>query len=329
MERFLNQPFLSLAFLPTPLEYTKELSKMLQINLYIKRDDETGLSLGGNKVRKLEFLLADAINKGADIIITTGSLQSNHARLTAAAANKVGLKAILLLKGKKPEKMQGNLLLDKILGAEVHFIEAKSYQEINEFAFEMMEKLKKEGHNPYYIPVGGSTPIGALGYVKAYQELMEQASKQNLKIDYIVNAVGSGGTSAGLEVGKRLFENNVKIVGISVDAEKSVFKKDISEIASSCLANLNIDKKVLPEEVIVFDEYIGEEGYGKKSMKGTEALLITARKEGIILDPVYTAKAMAGLIDLAQKGYFEEGSNVVFFHTGGTPAIFDIYADGI
>ncbi|MCG0276693.1 MAG: D-cysteine desulfhydrase family protein [Thermosediminibacteraceae bacterium] len=311
----------------TPLEFAPMLSKKLGIKLYIKRDDKTGLVTGGNKSRKLEFLMADAVNKNADVVLTTGSLQSNHAMLTCAAANKLGLKSVLVLKGKEPTQFQGNLLLERLLGAEIHFVDAKEYGEVYKLMEEMMADLRGKGKNPYFIPVGGSTPLGAVGYVAAAEELFKQADEMGLKVDYIVNAVGSGGTSAGLEVGVRLFERAARVVGISVDSEKQVFQEQIAEIAKECAKLIGKPISIEPEDVIVFDEYIGEAGYGKPSKAGNSAIELVASCEGIILDPVYSGKAMAGLIDLARQGYFHPGSTVVFFHTGGIPAIFDLLKD--
>ncbi|TYP49229.1 1-aminocyclopropane-1-carboxylate deaminase/D-cysteine desulfhydrase [Thermosediminibacter litoriperuensis] len=311
----------------TPLEYAPRLSEKLGIKLYIKRDDKTGLVTGGNKVRKLEFLMADAVKKGADVVLTTGSLQSNHAMLTCAAANKLGLEPVLVLKGKEPARLQGNLLLEKLLGVRVHFVDAEEYREVYDFMEEMMADLQAKGRNPYFIPVGGSTPLGAVGYVAAAEELFQQAGEMGLNVDYIVNAVGSGGTSAGLEVGVRLFNKSTRVVGISVDAEKSVFQQEIARIAAGCASLIAKSLDIKPEDVIVIDEYIGEAGYGKPSRAGNSAIELVAACEGIILDPVYSGKAMGGLIDLARQGYFNPGSTVVFFHTGGIPAIFDLLQD--
>ncbi|NLU10564.1 MAG: D-cysteine desulfhydrase family protein [Tepidanaerobacter acetatoxydans] len=321
----LNMPRIKLCQLPTDLEPASNLSEKLEnVTIYFKRDDNTGLAMGGNKGRKLEFLLADAIKKEADVIITTGSIQSNHTRMTCAACRKLGLDVILVLKGKKPLSFQGNLLLEKLMNADIRFVDALSYDDIGITVNYIMSELKAEGKKPYFIPVGGSVGLGACGYVDCALELFNQADKQNLRIDYIVNAVGSGGTSAGLEVGVRLAKKNSKIVGISVDAEKTVFKQDISRIAQDCASLLEADLKILPEDITVFDEYIGEDGYGKPSRQGIEAIKLVAETEGIILDPVYSGKAMAGLIDLVKKGFFEKGSNIVFIHTGGTPALFDM-----
>jgi D-cysteine desulfhydrase family pyridoxal phosphate-dependent enzyme len=323
----LKLPRIKLCQLPTGLEPAPNLSKKLGINIYFKRDDNTGLAIGGNKGRKLEFLLADAVEKGADVIITTGGVQSNHTRMTCAACRKLGLEVILILKGKRPATFQGNLLLERLMDADIRFIDVPSYDEINSAVDELIDKLKSEDKRPYYIPVGGSVGLGACGYVDGAFELFKQADMQDMDIDYIVNAVGSGGTSAGLEVGVRLAKKDSKIIGISVDEEKSVFKQDIARIAQDCADILKIDLSILPQDIIVFDDYIGEHGYGKPSRKGIEAIKLVAQTEGIILDPVYSGKAMAGLIDLVKKGYFEEGSNIVFMHTGGTPALFDMLVD--
>lgn len=324
----LNLPRVKLCQLPTDLDPASNLSKKLgDVNIYFKRDDNTGLAIGGNKGRKLEFLLANALKKEADVIITTGSIQSNHTRMTCAACRKLGLDVILMLKGKKPAQFQGNLLLEKLMNADMRFFDVSSYNEIGAEADRLMEELRAKGKNPYFIPVGGSIGLGACGYVDCALELFSQADSQNLRIDYIVNAVGSGGTSAGLEVGVRLAKRDAKVVGISVDSEKSVFKQDISRIAQDSISLLGADLEILPDDITVFDEYIGESGYGKPSRQGVEAIKFTAETEGIILDPVYSGKAMAGLIDLVKKGFFKKGSNIIFIHTGGTPALFDMLVE--
>lgn len=320
---FENYPKANLAFLPTPLEKIERFSSEVgDINIYMKRDDNTGLAMGGNKARKLEFLMGDAKSKGADTVLTTGGPQSNHARMTAAAARRLGMEPILVLKGREPAVRQGNLLLDDLLGADVRFVDTKDYGEIHGKMGEIASQLESRGRKPYIIPLGGSTPLGALGYVEAFLEIMNQADEMGIKVDYIVNAVGSGGTHAGLLVGAYLSGKDVEIVGISVDAEKGVFQNDIARIATECSRLLNNDREFKPEDIIVFDEYVGE-GYGIVNNETVEAITLMARTEGIILGPVYTGKAMSGLIDLIKKGYFKQGSNVVFIHTGGTPALFD------
>jgi D-cysteine desulfhydrase family pyridoxal phosphate-dependent enzyme len=321
----LKLPRVKLCQLPTNLEFARNLSEKLgNVNIYFKRDDNTGLTIGGNKGRKLEFLLADAINKGADVVITTGGVQSNHSRMTCGACRKLGLDIILVLKGKEPSVFQGNILLEKLMNADIRFVDVPSYKEIDIYVEGLMDELRAKGKKPYYIPVGGSVGLGACGYADGTLELFMQADKENLKIDYIVSAIGSGGTSAGIEVGNLIAKKDCTIVGISVDAEKAVFKQDIARIANDCATLLKTDIKLSPEDIIVFDDYIGEAGYGKPSHLGIEAIKLVAETEGIILDPVYSGKAMAGLIDLAKKGYFKKGANVVFIHTGGTPALYDM-----
>lgn len=319
-----------LASLPTELEEANRFSGSVRsdLNIYIKRDDNTGLALGGNKARKLEYLMADALEKGADVVLTTGGPQSNHARMTAAAAAKLGIKAVLVLRGKNSSPHQGNLLLDDLLGAELIFVDTDDYEDVYREMDRISDELAREGKTPYIIPVGGSTPLGALGYVNAFEEMIAQAEKEGIKVDYVVNAVGSGGTHAGLLVGSKLFHYDVEVIGISSREEREYFAKEISRIAGECSRLLGKDYEFPPEEIVVFDEYTGP-GYGIPEERTLSAIKLLARTEGIILDPVYTGKAMAGLIDLARKNYFKPNSTVVFFHTGGAPANFEILVNRV
>ncbi len=322
-----------LAHLPTPMERTKALS--LELNgpaIYIKRDDQTGLAFGGNKARKLEFILADALIKKSDVFITSGGIQSNWCRQTAAAARAFGIKPILVLfkRPEAPKGYDGNLLLDFILDADIRIIELKEDEKVNteEIISRIADDEKEKGHNPYIAPVGGSRvggsmkePLGAISYTKAFLEIYRDAKKKKIRISHIVLATGSGGTQAGLIVGARALGTDIEIVGISVSREKESVKKNVSAIADDTAEALGLSMTFSPEEVVVFDEYLGE-GYGILNQEIADAIRLVAKKEGIILDPVYTGKAMAGMIGLARKGYFTKGDGVVFLHTGGTPAIF-------
>jgi len=314
-------PRVKFANLPTPLEEMPRLSKLLGgPKLWVKRDDQTGLAIGGNKVRKAEFAMADAIKKGANVVITTGAVQSNHARTIAAAAAKLGLKAVLVLRGKEPEGYNGNLLLDYLMGAELRFFDVKR-EEIPKIMEEVARELEDEGQTPYIIPGGASYPIGAIGYVNAALELLNQANERGIKVDYIVHAAGSGGTQAGLVLGNKALNTGIKVLSISIGPPKERLIEAAVKIADGSAKLLDIDVSVNLNDMTVNDEYVGG-GYQVLSKEVVDTMKLVAKTEGILLDPVYTGKAMAGLIDLIKQGYFEKGESVVFFHTGGAPALF-------
>ena len=317
-----------LAFLPTPLEYADNLTKLLNgPKLFFKRDDCTGLAFGGNKTRKLEYIMADVLEKQADTIITIGGLQSNWARQTAAA-RKLGLKIILVLNGKEPEEYQGNLLLDSILGCDIRFKPYTDEEEQREEAGEtpitgvIAEEVKRNGRIPYIIPLGGCNPIGNLGYINAVKELKKQSEEKNMNIDYIISAVGTGGTQAGIELGLKLYEINTKCYGISISRHIKAKSQEISDLCNQTVKYFKLEcSQFSPDEITVNYDYIGK-GYAIPMNEGIEAIRIVAQTEGIILDPVYTGKAMAGLIDLIKKGKFKKSENVLFLHTGGEIANF-------
>ncbi len=313
-------PRIRLAYLPTPLEHLPRLSKHLGgPKIWIKRDDLTGPSFGGNKVRKLEFVMADAIRKGANVVITTGDIQSNHARSTAAVASKLGIKAVLVLRGKRPSEVSGNLLLDKLFGAEVRFFSVER-EEIPEIMEEIADELRKKGDKPYIIPLGASFPMGAVGYVNAAIELSKQANERNLKIDWIVHAAGSGGTQAGLVFGTKVLNMKTKVLGISMGPDAESLRKASLEIAEGIASLLDLNVHFSSYDFMVVDDYATEGGEISKNV--VETIKTLARTEGIVLDPVYTAKAMVGTIDLVRKGYFHPDDNIVFLHSGGLPGLF-------
>ncbi|MBT9166409.1 MAG: L-cysteate sulfo-lyase [Chloroflexi bacterium] len=315
-------PRVRLAALPTPLEEMGNLSQKLGgPRLFIKRDDNTGLAFGGNKARKLEFLMGDALNQGADTIITAGAIQSNHVRMTTAAANKLGLKTVLVLRGEKPSSYKANLLLDHLLQAEIRFLNAKDAEQINQIVEEIASELSQKGHNTYVITSGGSNCIGASGYALAMTELLAQANEKGIKFDSIVLACGGGGTQAGVVLGTKALNLNMGVIGISVSREAMLLKERVAGLAEETAEHLDLSIPFSPAEIEVYDEYVGE-GYAIPTTEGIEAIKLVAEKEGIFLDPVYTGKAMAGLIDLIKKGRFRSDENVVFLHTGGIPAIF-------
>jgi len=314
-------PRVRLANLPTPLHEMPRLTKALKgPRLWIKRDDQTGLAIGGNKVRKAEFVIADALRKGADVIVTSGSTQSNHARTMSAAAARFGLKVVLVLRGREPSEYDGNLLLDYLMGAELRFHDVDR-AEIPKIMEEVAEELRDKGRRPYIVPVGASYPVGALGYVNASLELLSQMNERGVKADYIVHAAGSGGTQAGLVLGNKALNTGVKVLSISIGPPRDRLTRAAVEVANGAAKLLGLNLSVRPEDMRVIDEYVGG-GYREVGREVVEAIKLVARMEGIILDPVYTGKAMAGLIDLIRKGYFNRDENVVFIHTGGIPGIF-------
>ena len=306
---------------PTPLQEMPRLSMVLGgPRLFVKRDDMTDLAFGGNKARKLEFLFADAKNRGADVIISVGAVQSNCACMVASAARRLGMKPVLVLVGKEPDVYNGNLLLDKLLSAEIHFIDGYG-SHVKDFMDSLAHKYQKKGHQPYVIPAGASVPLTVPGYALAMEELINQFREIEETVDSVVCSCGTGGTQAGLIFGSKLLAVSVKIFGASVFASKSDASNAVAMLVNSSAEIFNVDVSVAPEDVTVFDDYI-KEGYGVLNEPVTKVLKLIARTEGIFLDPIYTGKAMVMLIDLIKKGYFKKDENVVFFHTGGLPAIF-------
>ena len=306
---------IQLAQLPTPIKKMPHLSRMLAgPQLFIKRDDLTGLGFGGNKTRKLEYFVADALAKGCRTLISTGAVQSNHCRQVAAAAARLGLGCILVLAGEKPEQPQGNLLLYLMSGAEVIFVPKD--QRDQELA-EVTRLAEADNRNPYLIPYGGSNALGAMGYRQAMIELREQG----LNPDWIVFATSSGGTQAGMLLGARETGSHAKILGISVDKPAREFRDTIAEIANAGAKLLQIETNFQPDDILVNDAYCPA-GYGVMTPAEKEAILLFARHEAILLDPVYTGRAAAGLLDLISQGFFKADEKVLFWHTGGTPALF-------
>lgn len=307
------------AHLPTPVEKLERLSRHLGgPELLIKRDDQTGLAMGGNKTRKLEFLAAEAIHQGCDHLITTGSPQSNHCRQTAAAAARLGMGCSLVLRGSAPTRITGNLLLSQLVGAHMYWTGGRPTGEVmNEVAGE----VRAMGRSPYVIPLGGSNVMGATGYVLAMQELVEQLAEQHLNVDFVVFASSSGGTQAGLVLGARAHGFRGRILGISVDRPAEELKVQVAALATATATHLGLGTVSVTDDVEVNDDYIGE-GYGVLNDGDREAIRLMAQMEGILLDPVYTGRAMGGLIDLIRWGAFTRRQTVLFWHTGGTPALF-------
>lgn len=310
-----NLPRVRIAHLPTPVEQLPRLSALLGgPQLLVKRDDLTGLAFGGNKTRKLEFLLGEAQSRLSRTLITAGAAQSNHCRQTAAAAARFGLACILVLDGTALEAPSGNLLLDGLLGAEIVW---KGKADREEKLQEVAAAAERAGRQPYLIPYGGSNSYGAAAYCLALRELLDQ----QVDPDWIVFASSSGGTQAGLEVGKRLFGYQGKLLGISVDEPADVLQSGVAALAESTSQLLGEPMQFSPSEVSVSAAYLGQ-GYGVMGPAEVEAIHLAAGYEGLLLDPVYTGRAVAGLIDLIRKRTFSPGDSVLFWHTGGGPALF-------
>ncbi len=318
-------PRVRFATLPTPVEPLPRLSQALRTGegpgprLLVKRDDLTGLAFGGNKTRKLEFVLAEAQANGARTLVTVGAAQSNHCRQTAALAARVGLGCILVLSGKPEEQPTGNLLLDELFGAEVVWTTRAGREAALQQAF---EDAWAAGRRPYLIPLGASNAIGALGYEAAFQEFLNQ----KVETDWIVVASSSGGTQAGLALGARRAGWTGRVLGISIDEPRAELQRVVAEMAAAAADRLGEKLAIRPEDILVNADYLGE-GSGVMGEPEREAIRLFARCEGLLLDPVYTARAAAGMIDLIRKGFFQPGETVLFWHTGGTPALFaDRYA---
>lgn len=325
MEFYPHIPRLSLALLPTPLYRLDNASAALGRSIYIKRDDMTGVALGGNKVRKLEYLLADAVNSGCDTVITTGGAQSNHAMLTAACARKLGLTPHLVLKGRGVCEKKGNLLLSDLMGADVRLIDTDSYADVYAAMDELKNALFAAGKKPYLIPVGGSVPLGALGYARAMLEAFSQIKEMGVVPDRVVCTTGSGGMHAGVALGARLygerfFKKRVRVTGIAVSDEP--FREIVTEIVLGAAALLRESIGFSQSDVDLYD-YTGE-GYAIPSGQGERAIRLMASREGIFLDPVYTGKAFGGLMDLCEKGVIGERETVLFIHSGGAGGLFAI-----
>ncbi len=311
------------AHLPTPLEPAPRLSAELGIDLWIKRDDCTGLAGGGNKTRKLEFLLGEALEQGADTLITQGAVQSNHVRQTAAAAASFGMACRIVLENRTGNQAEdylwsGNVLLDRLLGARIRTVEAGSDMNA-EMALDA-EEVRAAGGAPYVIPGGGSNAVGALGYVDCALELTTQANDEGLVIDRIVTATGSAGTHAGLVAGLAVSGADIPVLGIGVRAPKDRQEENVFNLAVETATLLGHRERVSREMVVADCDYVGA-GYGLIDQGVADALTLAARTEGLLLDPVYSGKAMKGLIALARQGAFE-GQTVVFLHTGGAQGLF-------
>ena len=317
-------PSVPLCHQPTPLEFMPRMSESLGgPRLWIKRDDCTGLATGGNKTRKLEFLIADAIEKGADMVVTQGAVQSNHVRQTAAAACKFGLDCHALLERRVPDRATdyettGNVLFDQMFGTSLEFRPAGL--DMNAEAMAVTEKLAAAGRKPYFIPGGGSNEIGALGYVSCAYELLDQIKANNLDVGWIVLATGSAGTHAGMLAGLHAAGSTIPVMGVSVRQPEDKQIAAVHKLAVLTAAQLT-DTPLGVEKVIVDDGYVGA-GYGQPTQGTLDAINLIARREGLLFDPVYSGKGLAGMIGLAGQNFFESDKDVIFLHTGGAAALF-------
>jgi D-cysteine desulfhydrase family pyridoxal phosphate-dependent enzyme len=322
---------------PTPLQkIERPATAPVGVHLFMKRDDLTGLAFGGNKGRKLEYIVADAVAQGADTIVTWGGMQSNWCLQTAAAAARAGIRAVLVLLDKSgaPASDDGNLLLDHLCGATVRVIEVDpnrgflNLEDVADLIVPIIEQEKATGRKPYLAPIGGSVvegsmkrPLGAMGYANALVEIVEQMRSRDLHIDTVVHASGSAGTQAGLVAAAKAVAPNLRIVGISVASDRDTLRGKVRIIAEQLLETLTVDTEIEDDDVIVFDQYV-DPGYGILTPVISRAIATLAQSEGVVLDPVYTGKAWLGFMDLMKTGFVSQNENVVFIHTGGTPALF-------
>lgn len=322
-------PRVRLAHLPTPLELMPRLSKHLGgPNIYVKRDDCTGLGTGGNKTRKLEFLMADAVAHNADVIITQGAVQSNHARQTAAAARRTGMECELVFEKRVADSTEaysnsGNILLDRIFGAGLREVDKGT--DMDAAMDEVAGDMRQKGKTPYVIPGGGSNPLGALGYVMCAMELLSQANRDGIVIDHVVHATGSAGTQAGLVTGLKATNANIPVTGIGVNAPQDIQEDKVYRLAVETAEFVRAPDIVERGDIVANCDYVGE-GYGIPTKAMNDAVMLAARLEGLLFDPVYSGKALAGMIDLIDKRYFADAQNIVFIHTGGIAGLFG-YAD--
>ena len=314
MKRIEDFPRIPLGVLPTPIQKLENISRILGTNVWIKRDDMTGIGLGGNKVRKLEFLLADAKNKGAEIVFTTGGAQSNHAMLTAACCKKLGMTPILILKKRGVTDRKGNILLEYLMNTDVRFLDTSDSADV----YREMDRVGQESGKVYYkIPTGGSNALGALGYVNCVKEISEQT---DIKFDYICCAEGSGGTHAGVAMGTKLFMPDTKVIGMMVDTDP--FEEITTNIMKGLAELLELDFVPTADDVHLVD--VCGEGYAIASPEGNAAIRMMAENEGLFLDPVYTGKAFGGLIKMAREGKFGPDDNILYLYSGGAGGLFAI-----
>ncbi len=312
-----------LANLPTKIEKLERISAQLQgPSIYIKRDDQTGTELSGNKIRKLEYCIREAIDQGCDTLITCGGIQSNHCRATAAVAAKLGLKAIVVLRGHDPDTYEGNLLLDHLLGAEVRWISSEDYRDHRmDIMHTIADEVSAKGQQAYVIPEGASSGIGAFGYFSALQEIVQQEQELGISFDAVIVAVGSGGTHGGLLLAQQLLPTSHRIIGINVCDDEDYFIKAITTVIEESAHYLDQSVTISTEAIEIIDGYVGK-GYAQSQTQELQCIKDLASLEGVILDPVYTGKAFYGLVEEIRKGTFQDLQNILFIHTGGLYGLF-------
>ena len=312
----------TLGLYPTPIHLLVRLSKDFEgPEIFVKRDDLTGITLTGNKIRKLEFLLAEAQRQKADVVITCGGAQSNHARTTAIACAQLGLRSHLVLKSEGSAALDGNLFLDRLVDAEITFVDNAQYETVDDFMAELAEQYHEKGIKAFVIPEGGSNELGALGYAVAMEEIAQQLADMKLHIDVLVIAVGSGGTYAGLLLGKHFLGLKTEIWGINICDDAVYFEKRIKGILRNAKKKYNLPESIESEAIQIIDGYVGK-GYGLSRQEEIEAIKHVARLEGLILDPVYTGKAMYGVKDLIAQGKLQKKQKILFLHSGGIFGLF-------
>lgn len=316
-------PRLQFGLYPTPVEALPRLRAALGARtprLLIKRDDYIGFGFGGNKVRKLEYVVRDAVAEGAEALLTVGGVQSNHARSTAAFAARLGLRAVLVLNGEPPARSTANLLLDQLFGAEIHYVSSRAERVPRMLA--LAEEIRERGTRVYEIPLGASTPTGALGYARAFVELVEQTDGPAHAPDIIIHPTSSGGTQAGLLVGRAVAGlTGTQIIGISADEPADAIRNEVAAIANIAAARLRLSERIKPETIEVSDAFVGP-SYGQSSDASREAAALIGRTEAIVVDHSYTAKALAALIAWVREGRFSPSQTVLFWHTGGQVGVF-------
>lgn len=315
-------PRLDVAHLPTPITRLERLPKQWGTGeIWLKRDDDTGGPLTGNKIRKLQYAVREAIDQGADVLVTCGGLQSNHCRATAIVARRFGLDVVLMLRGTQPERLEGNFALDWLMGAEIRWVTPEAYRDKDAGMRTIADELESQGRRPYVIAEGCSMPIGSWGYIEACREIAQFEQREGLRFDAIVAATGSGGTLAGLELGKRLFGLEGDVFGINVCDDEAYFRSLVHRIATETIERFSLDVTLSPEEIGILDGHVGL-GYGRPRPEELETLLEVARTEGVVLDPVYTGKAFHGLKHELREGRLKDKQRVLFIHTGGVFGLF-------
>ena len=317
-----TRPKLGMITCPTPFHELKNLRRTLSCRprLFIKRDDLTEIGLGGNKNRKLDYVMYEAVQQKADVIVTWAGVQSNHCRQTLAYARTLGMDCHLVLNGTGDEPVQGNRFIFDIFGAHLHFEPDEDRCPL--VCEQLMDQLRAEGHNPFMVPIGASIPLGSLGYIDSTREIAEQAAEMNIHPSHIFVASGSAGTQAGVEVGQRLYLPGCKVHGVAVSRQRSEQTAKVADMCNQIASFIDIPDQFSPEDILVHDEYFGGQ-YAVPTQAGDDAIRLVGRTEAILLDPVYSGKAMSALLDLLQKGALDDAEAVVFIHTGGSPAIYN------